>query len=202
MIALAMLFVLPMVSAGAPGENIGTYKQSSCVTLPQTCPYCSYSNITNVLYPNSIQAMGEAVMEKAGTYYNYTFCDTKQLGDYTVNGYGDMGGAGTKETFNYVFTITSTGTKDTTTLPTILFLIGLVLLVLGFIFKNEFFGLFSGMLITATGVYIMIYGLGFVADTYTRAIAGITLGSGLIVLFAAMFEILKGDESGDIYEQW
>ena len=47
----------------------------------------------------------------------------------------------------------------------------------------------------------MIYGLGFVADTYTRAIAGITLGIGLIVLFAAMFEILKGDESGDIYEQ-
>lgn len=92
--------------------------------------------------------------------------------------------------------------SDNTTLIIFLFLVGLVLLVLGYAFKNEFFGLFAGMLLTASGVYTMIYGIAAFNDVWTRFIASVVLGAGLMIIFAAMFEIIKGREhDGGLYEE-
>jgi hypothetical protein len=194
MIFLAML--LPIVSASI--NSLGTFKSGECINLIQTCSDCSYNNITSILYPNSSQALGQVEMTKIGTEYNYTFCDTNTLGKYLVNGVGDtiIG----LPTWNYEFEVTPTGSTNNLVIPIFLFIIGFILLIIGFIFKNEFFGLFSGMLLTATGVYTMIYGIGSLSDMYTRLIAAITLGFGLIVIFAAMFEIIKGEDlKEDLY---
>jgi uncharacterized membrane protein YphA (DoxX/SURF4 family) len=71
--------------------------------------------------------------------------------------------------------------------------------MVGFVFDNEFFGLFAGLLLTVSGVYTMIYGIGIVNDVWTRFIASVVLGVGLIVMFAAMFEIMKGEGTGELY---
>ena len=82
-------------------------KMNDCVRLPQTCPDCTYNNISTILYPNLSIAVAGIGMSKNGTEYNYTFCLTGELGEYIVNGYGDTGG--TLTTWNYPFDVTRNG---------------------------------------------------------------------------------------------
>ena len=112
----AMLFLsllmLPLVSAGV--TNIGTFKLGECVSLRQTCADCTYNYITKVTMPDSTAGIsGTLLMDKVGTYYNYTFCNTSQAGDYIVDGYGDLG-ATTPTVWNYYFTVTATGADSST----------------------------------------------------------------------------------------
>jgi len=104
-----MLFIglLLISSASAETDSLGTKEQGKCVNLIQTCSNCTYVNITSVIYPNSTIALGEAEMTKSGTYYNYSFCETDQIGIYLVTGVGDLDGEDV--VWNYVFTITPSG---------------------------------------------------------------------------------------------
>jgi len=97
------LFLISLASA----ELVGTFQQSSCVNLPQTCDDCTYVKISSILYPNSSLALGEVTMTKTGTFYNYSFCDTNVTGTYFVNGYGDE--SGIDKTWKYGFEITPSG---------------------------------------------------------------------------------------------
>lgn len=90
--------------------DIGTFKQNSVVNLWQTCPDCSYVNISQVLYPNSSQALGQVQMTNQGTTFNYSFDDTTQLGDYVYKTYGNSSANGIC-TQNVGFTINGSGQK-------------------------------------------------------------------------------------------
>ena len=90
-------------------SNLGTFKVNSCIELPQTCSDCTYNNISKITTDSdSTIVLGEVIMTRDNTYYNYTFCNTTLLGEYTVNGYGD--GGGTLNTWEYQLGITKTGT--------------------------------------------------------------------------------------------
>ncbi len=91
---LLMCFILGifLISLASATTLLGTYKQWECVTLIQTCPDCSYNNITNVIYPNSSIAVSNVTMYKDNTFYNYEFCGPSATGIYLVNGNGDEGG--------------------------------------------------------------------------------------------------------------
>ena len=54
-------------------DTLGTFKQNQCLNLVQTCPNCSFINISAVLYPNSTQILGQVEMTKQGTFYYYNF---------------------------------------------------------------------------------------------------------------------------------
>lgn len=99
------MFMISLVSASI--DDLGTFKQNTCVALPQTCGSCTYSNITSILYPNSTIAVSNVIMTKIGTNYNYTFCSTPSLGKYTVNGISDLDG--TPTVWAYYFYVTPTG---------------------------------------------------------------------------------------------
>lgn len=121
----ATLSLLSLASAQSP--TLGVFKQNQCINLIQTCPDCSYSNISSILYPNSSQVLGLVSMTKLGTMYNYTFCNTNTSGIYLVNGYGDL--AGTLTTWNYNFEVTPSGTSPSTTqgiIYTVLMLVSLI----------------------------------------------------------------------------
>jgi hypothetical protein len=109
-VLLAFIFgimLLGLVSAGEAGENIGTYKQNSCVKLPQICADCTYSNISSIVSPNqTIYGVGDSYT-KNGTFFNYTFCNTSELGNYKVNGIFNP--SGTAQVFSYVFDISPSG---------------------------------------------------------------------------------------------
>ena len=100
------ILLLPIINAQI--QTLGTYKQNDCVNLKQICSNCSYVNITSVLYPNSTQVLGQVEMTKLGTDYNYTFCNTSILGQYIVNGKGDLNGV--DNVWSYDFVISYDGT--------------------------------------------------------------------------------------------
>ena len=104
------IFLISLTSASI--SDLKVQKQGECVDLPQTCPDCTYNNISRVLYPNSTSALSNVAMQKDDTFYNYTFCDTSSLGTYKVNGYGDVGGV--KDNWNYIFEVTPNGQDFTT----------------------------------------------------------------------------------------
>ncbi len=109
-ILLLLIGIFLINFASAQQQSLGSAKQNDCINLIQTCSDCTYNNISNVLLPlNRSVIISNVIMTKDDIYYNYTFCNTSTIGIYIVNGFGDL--AGVKTTWNYVFEITSFGTK-------------------------------------------------------------------------------------------
>ena len=126
LITLTLILVLPMVLAEQ--NSLGIFKQNNCIELKQICN-CSYVNVSSVTYPDSSQALSMVSMTKLGTEFNYTFCNTSQLGTYLVTGFGDDNGENT--IFVYDFDITGNGKPapagSIVVLFSIIFLISVIL---------------------------------------------------------------------------
>lgn len=183
---LLLLIAFPLASASIP--NLGTFKQYSCVNLLQTCSDCTYNNISSVTQPDGMKVVGEVIMFRQGTEYNYTFCNTTKLGNYIVNGHGNAGSADT--VWNYNFEITpSGGPEDNTKIFLIFIISSAVLLIISFIFNNYIFSIISGFGFMAAGVYTMIYGFGDITSTYTRMLAVIVAGLGMIISVVSSLEL-------------
>jgi hypothetical protein len=170
-------------------ETLGTFKQSDCVQLIQTCSNCSYNNISSVLYPNSTQALGQVAMVKTGTNFVYTFCNTSSLGSYIVNGFGDV--EGTLTVWAYDFEITTTGNSNNNTIPLFLALGGFIILIFAFALKNNYLGFMSGILFIILGIYVIIYGLGFISDLYTQTVGYVSIGMGLFIFLASAYSAIN-----------
>jgi hypothetical protein len=78
-------------------------------------------------------------------------------------------------------------------LPLLLWLAGFLVFALAAYLRNEYIGLMSSFFFIISGIYIMINGLGIVYDTYTQAVAYITLGIGLIIAFVSVAEMFFAD---------
>ena len=87
------IFLISFISAEQQSLGNGL-KQNTCIQLLQTCDNCSYINITAVSDPNSIYILnGQYEMGTENNYnYNYTFCDTIELGTYIYTSCGDLDG--------------------------------------------------------------------------------------------------------------
>lgn len=101
------IFSLSLTSASI--SELEPVVQNEPIDLIQTCSDCTFNNITNVLFPNGTIALGESLMEKDGTFYNFTFTNTATIGTYTVNGLGDP--EGVLKVFKYKFPVTPFGTQ-------------------------------------------------------------------------------------------
>jgi len=97
----AVLLLLPLVLSI---ETLGTFKQNTNIELLQSCSNCSYINISSVIYPNSTQCLSMVEMTKTGTQYNYTSNCSNALGNYIVNGFGDVDGTTTVWAYDYLIT--------------------------------------------------------------------------------------------------
>jgi len=107
--AIAIMFLFLISSVIADIQSLPPVKQNACIQLKQICSNCTYNNISSIVLPNSTIIIPTALMTKSGTDYNYTFCQTNGLGNYIVNGFGDVSGVVT--VWNYDFTVTQTGEK-------------------------------------------------------------------------------------------
>lgn len=182
------LFLISLASAAI--SDLGDFKRFECIDLPQTCPDCTYNNISKITNSESTIVSTEVVMTKDDTYYSYSFCNTTVLGKYIVNGFGDEGG--TLDTWEYYFHITETGTEDVSVFnnPLLIILIALALVFLFIGIKSEtlWFGFISGILFLLSGLYTTIYGLNDITNMYTQG-AGISLISiGMIILLVSIYE--------------
>lgn len=141
LIAFAFIFI-PMVSAVCTND-LGFKENNETIDLFQSCPSCSFVNVTSVQYPNgTLEPMNKA-MTLTGITFTYQFNKTDQNGYHEYIVLGDKNGVNQVETF--CFTITPNGkdnSKNSIIYLVILFvLIGLfVLSIWGFLaidFKHE-----------------------------------------------------------------
>lgn len=142
------IFLISFVSASQ--ETLGIFKQGECVRLIQLCGDCTYNNITSVSYPNSSIALLDKEMTKSGAEFNYTFCNTSELGVYNVNGVGDLGGIDTVWAYN--FEITFNGKEKLNTGEGISLFISLVVMII----VAVFFFLVAGKFENSVGKIIFI----------------------------------------------
>ncbi len=130
-ILLVLMLGIVLISfASATIQTLGTFQQGEDVNLIQTCASCTYNNITSILSPNSSELIGNFEMTQTGSVYNFTLDggNTTRLGEYIVNGLGDIDGTDT--VWNYNFFITPTGqTLDNSQSLLILGLIVILILV-------------------------------------------------------------------------
>lgn len=202
----AAIMITGFACASSEIQTLGTYRQYQCVNLVQICSNCTYVNITNVMGPNSLTVLGQQQMTKVGTNYNYSFCGTSVLGNYIVNGFGDIDG--TTTVWAYDFNISPTeGNENNTTLFLIFIIASAVLLVIAFVFENHVFAFLSGLGFLATGVYTLIYGFGSLTNQYTQMFSMIIIGLGAIVTIVSALEFIQemsgegGDTSYDDYDE-
>lgn len=142
---IAVFFlVLPVI---AQEQSLGIFKQNSCIELRQNCN-CTYVNFTSVHYPNSTQLMGNVEATRTGTIFTYTICNASVIGEYIVNGIGDVEG---DTVFVYNFKVTKHGDDSDTKVNNVSFIIiagaflfFIVLVVVGFV-KADAMWLKSGM---------------------------------------------------------
>ena len=182
------LFLISMASATI--SDLGNFKRFDCVNLPQTCPDCTYNNISKITNSESTIVLTEVIMTKDGTDYNYTFCNTTVLGKYIINGFGDEGG--TLDTWEYVLHITETGKEEVSVLnnPLIIILIGLALIFLFIGIKTEtiWFGFISAVMFLLCGIYTTIYGFNDITNMYTQGIGITLIGVGIIIMMVSIYE--------------
>lgn len=186
MSVIVLLSLIVLVS----GVNV---KQNDCVNIVNTCGNCTYMNITSIIFPNQTISVGEQVMTKSGTEYNYTYCFTT-LGEHTVNGIGNP--LGVIDIWQTKYLVTTTGFKvDSQQIVTISFILGLMLII-GLLFF--YFGMRSEypaikIFCLSMSIIMIIFLVGYVlgiANITIGEFKGITDGfTPLYVLFIALLSV-------------
>ena len=126
-----ILFLLPLATAEVQTLP-HPVKTLSCVNLPQIYANSTFQNITTIQLPDeTVMTIQDKMTNSGGGYFNYTFCNTTQNGEYIVNGIGDIDG--TTTTWNYQFTVNPLGkvfTSQQATLYTLIFVIAMILFLI------------------------------------------------------------------------
>lgn len=179
-------------------ESIGTIKKGECINLIQTCEDCTYVNITSITYPNKTEADTNIAMTKVATKYNYSFCDTDELGEYIYNTEGDLWGNTAVESLKFI--VTPTGISQTTPqgINSAIYII-LILCLTAFIgyvgiqlFKSDYVWIL-GIFFIFVMFLLMTYSV-WLGYEYHLTLTGINQGSGVpeVIFYIFLFVIVSG----------
>jgi len=168
------ILTFSIIPVNAEVQSLGVYKQNDCIILKQICSNCTYNNITSIISPNGVQIVNQVAMTKVGTDFNYSFCSTNVIGDYIVNGKGDLDGQVTA--WSYSFTITPTGDSSMLGFYFIILILPWGLFVLGLWKKDITFAVLGTIGFYFIAFYFMIYGIDGRRDMITNALGVIHLG--------------------------
>ena len=117
-------------------------KTEQCVNLPQIYANSSWQNLTAIQQPDeTIIVLNTGMQSLGGGYFNYTYCNNSQNGEYIVNGIGDVDGTAT--TWNYKYTVNP----------------------LGKIFTSQQALLYIAIFVIAFLLFLLCAGLGFYAPS-------------------------------------
>ena len=189
LILIIGIFLITLVSADG---NLGIFKQNECIPLYQYCDDCTYVNLTVVQYPDGTIGNINTAMTKNDVDYNYTFCSTGNLGIHYYTVKGDKGGSVNTERMS--FEITTTGRIAEIKIAIFMLLISLVVFIFALYSTNYAIGFISGILFLLTGIYLIVYGFGDVANMYTQAMAYIVISFGLFIMLIAGWEWIESME--------
>lgn len=105
--------------------SLGTFQQNDCINI-RTILNSSYVNISSLSYPDSTKALTNVGMTKNGYSFNYSFCNTTQIGNYIYDYFDDKGNVYVND-----FTISITGYTISTG-ESIIYFIGLIISIILF----------------------------------------------------------------------
>jgi hypothetical protein len=164
------------------------------IPLVQNCLTSSYSNISRVILPNGTFSINsQTAMIKNGDDYSYNYSVTPISGWYNV--YGVCDESGIKTNWVYDFYVNPTGREPGSIFNNavifILFFLGLTLLIVGTLQGNPWFGFIGSIMFLILGVYTMIYGFDNYTDMYTRSVAIVFLGIGIVTMFSSAYEFIE-----------
>lgn len=182
---IILLLIFGIFLIGLASASFGNYKQGQEVNLLQTCADCSFNNITSILAPDGTQLVGSSQMTKTGNVYNYTLAGglTTQIGEYTVNGFGDPGG--TNEVWMYHFNIGG----GNLVFFIFAFVLFFGLMIYGIKIQNPWVSLIGCFGVSALGVYTALNGIGADKNTLTTTISTITVAIGVGIGFQAARDV-------------
>jgi hypothetical protein len=187
-IIILLALVLVLVSGGVDAL---TFKSNEAFDLNRECFYegdvCGASfNCGLTLYePDGDVSLDNVSMDAQGTYYNYTVPAQSVSGEYRARMSCSDGTNAGSEVF--YFNITNTGDMEGDNLFLILSGVGLLLLIISVLMRNYYVGFIAGAVFIIAGIFTMIYGYGSVVDMYTRTIAFVYLGVGLIIAIISAY---------------
>lgn len=193
---LCMVIGLMMFTLVSAADDQYYGKQYEDVTITETCAdegfHCDATftcNIT-IVDPNQKIVVLNAAMTRNETIYNYTFTSTDVLGEYKIKTYcGNTTFSG--ENLDGTLDVTTTGKESSFAINIFLILVSLGLFILALYMNNHAIGFISGILFCITGMYTMIYGIGNLADLYTRSMAYTVIAFGSFVVLIAGYEWLS-----------
>jgi len=187
-LCLFILFFISFASASfgfTDLKNIGLYNQGEEIKLIQTCSNCTYINITTIKLPDGSILDFDETMTKDGTTYNWTLdsSHTSLIGEYTVNGIGDLNG--NNQIWNYKFDIKGGNLG----FFVLIFILTYGLVVYGLKIKNEWVSLIGCFGLSIFGIYTSFNGIDIYKNLMTNVVSYINLGIGLGIGFEALREI-------------
>lgn len=177
LIFLFMLFLL-IGFVSSEQQSLPAQKRGTCVNILQTCDNCTYVNLTTVNYPTQIYTLGK-YMQKNGENYNYTFCNTNEIGTYIITTCGDVNGI--KTCVDYDFEVTPNGFINNPTFSFLILILSLGFVVLGLWKEDVPITMMGDFGLYFFGIYTLFYGINGMKDSVT------TWGLGIIVLGIAFY---------------
>ena len=186
-IILAALLFYPHF-ASAEVQTLPPVKQNTCVNLPQLEFNTTYQNLTFVQKPSKKIVLIGKYMNRNGYTYNYTYCDTTELGDYVVNGCSDL------SCWAYDFTVSPSGNdKNNANISLFLIVIGFTYAIsfIGFFGKNVWVSIIGGMGMIALGLYMLNSGIVIYRDFMTGVFSWTTIGLGAFFALTAGVEQIQ-----------
>lgn len=197
------VFLLSFVAAAEPSFRVKEFGpfdlKVSCENQGDFCSTGAYCNLTTS-YPNSTILVDNKFMTNLNNgYFNYALAGSQNspTGLYTARATCTDGIYSATTTFTYEVTPTGDDRENTFTLFLILLIVSALIFVGGYFLDSDWMIFFGGILWILTGMYGMIYGIGSLANLYTRAISGIFIAMGLVFILASIFNISQSEGGGE-----
>lgn len=190
-IILLFLMMITLVNFSSAVGDIGLVKQGNCIELYNYCPSCSYINLTAIEYPEGTMSYMNSGMTKTGNNYNYTFCNTTSLGDYSYTTCGDK--EGTERCEDITFEVTPSGRGGNSNIAFVIILIVIIYTVtfISFFGRNIPLSALTGMMMTFFGVWIVRNGIVIYRDNLTNYFGYVTMFIGALIALWAVIEWIQ-----------
>jgi len=186
---LMVFFGILMISLTS-AATLGNYGLNQCVQLKQTCGNCTYVNITSVTAVTndgaSVRILGNVPMTKQGVEYNYTFCSTGYVGEYTYITVGNPDGITDTESVTF-----NVGGSNSIILIVVIFVLIYSIGFFGFFGKNIWVSILGGMAMLALGIFVLKNGIDIYRSFITNVVGLITIALGAIFSLTAGVELIQ-----------
>jgi len=186
---LSLLFIVPGVFATTYTANEEFSLDRECFFEGDVCG-ATFDCTLSVYDPDGTLVVNNGDMTHQDSYYNYSMEALSENGQYRTRMTCTDGTNSGSEIF--YFSISQTGgDENSLNIFLVIGILSILLLILGVILTNYPVLASAGAMFIVTGMYVMIYGLQFVNNMYTQAIAFTFIGLGLFFLITSGLKLVS-----------